>query len=158
MRLQVAASIAFAVVFGLILSVKDIIFIRRDLAAHAAYFIILGFLTFFFFAGMFGEFGQVATTISIFLVAREFYRSVVKNSLAVYPLFAAFLYSEILWAIYAIPIGFTAKSALAMVAMFLSSDVIVHHLKNNLSVKVVLRNVAVFILFLLAILQVVAGS
>lgn len=152
-RLQFIAMAGFAAIAAIILGVKNLVFINRATMSHWFYFLILGFLNFLFFSGTMGGAAQVAAAVVIFLITAEFYAEAAGNRSAVHAGIMALLYSELLWGLYLLPIGFVSKSLLGMLGMFLSGDLIVHYFNRSLSREIIIRNALVFAVIFMLILK-----
>ena len=157
-------SAVFGVLFFLLLSVKNLVFVNRRAIYH--------FLNNFLFAAVFLNFfladksqlffvKYLLVFGAIFLLFKEatFFE---KQYINVGGLAAAFndklmatvfsfVVFQFIWAIALLPLGFLNASALALVTALTIKDLMIARLSGNLNRQLILRNITVFIIFSLVI-------
>lgn len=151
------AAVFYAFLFYIILGLKNLVFINR-VNWHQALHLSLFYVLFMFFWGLDGATPFLLKLSGIFLTSlfllREFFKVAAvdfsKRSIAASWVFAL-LVVEAVWAISWLPIGFLNSAALALLAIFVLINLILHYFKGTLNKKIVLSAITFFILFMLLI-------
>lgn len=150
----------FGFLFFLLLGVKNLIFVKRQLFYDV--FESLLFLTIFtsffraenaslFFGKYLLVFFAVAFLLKEFLIfSTEDFRNSSKKNLIVYG--TAFLILQLVWAIALLPLGFLNAASLVLLITLILQDFIVHHFSGTINRSIVLRNATVFLILSLVIL------
>ena len=157
-------SAVFGILFFLLLSVKNLVFVNRRIIYH--------FLNNFLFATVFLDFfladksqlffvKYLLVFGAIFLLFKEatfFEKQYINvgglaaafNDKLMAAIFA-FVVFQFIWAIVLLPLGFLNASALALVVALTIKDLMMARLSGNLDRQLVLRNITIFIIFSLII-------
>ena len=134
----------FAVLFYLLLGVKKLFFIRRDIAYYFVHtsLLLIGFTYFFL-----GQIPFPFLFLGIFLFYREFFKVLVVSPvqrLAFTALVLAFVGFQFAWLITLLPLGPFAGSGLLVSLLFVLSELILHSFTHTLRRELVLRGITVF--------------
>ena len=157
-------SAVFGVLFFLLLSIKNLVFVNRRAIYHFLnnFLFAAGFLNFFladksqlFFVKYLLVFGAI---FLLFKEATFFEKQYINvgglaaafNDKLMAAIFA-FVVFQFIWAIVLLPLGFLNASALALVVALTIKDLMMARLSGNLDRQLVLRNITIFIIFSLII-------
>jgi hypothetical protein len=155
-----AYAVAFLIgaVFYLLLGVKDLLVINRQLAYQTLRLaLLLGMLLLFFWWGQSSSLGFVwqllALFVGFFLLYYEYFSFVFegRGSYAPAASLVALILFELAWALAWLPMGFLNASAVMLLVIFMLNDFVLHHFKRNLTRRIILVNFTVFAFSLLAI-------
>lgn len=146
----------FGILFFFLLGVKNLVFVRRQHIYSAVnnFLFLIVFLNFFFSQQLF-FLKYVLVFLALLLIFREFliFEDFSRGASGI--LFAssfAFLTIQFLWAASLLPLGFLNASALILAAVLVFKDLIISHLSGQLNRSAILKNLTVFIIFILIIL------
>ncbi len=153
-----SVALVIGVAFYLVLGVKDLLVINRQLAYQVLRLILLmAILLLFFWWGQSSSsqfvWQLLALFAGFFLLYYEYFSFVFegKGAHASTAALIALLLFELAWALAWLPMGFLNASATMLLVIFMLNDFILHHFKRNLTRKIILTNFTVFAFSLLAI-------
>ncbi|MEK7555421.1 MAG: hypothetical protein AAB516_01215, partial [Patescibacteria group bacterium] len=148
----IASILLLAVLFYLLLGIKNLIFVNRS----SLYYLlsnILFFLMFFFFflidKSQFFLIKYLSVGLGTFFLSKEFLFFFIPDFSKRRALITAgfsFLIFELIWVISLLPIGFLNSSALTLFAALILMDFIVNHFNGALTRRVILRNATSWII------------
>jgi hypothetical protein len=154
-----AASV-FGILFFLLLSIKEFVFLRRQ-----AIFNFMSGALYFFVAAVFfiadkdhgGSFlfYYLLSFIALYLLIKEsidfFMEDAPKKKKNLLVIGSAVLVAEFLSIISMLPIGFLSSAALIILIIFILEDLVYYHLKGALDRQIILNNVTILIISLIFI-------
>lgn len=158
--------IILGILFGLILGIKNLIFIKRE----PLYYVLNGFLFLIsfilFFASGKSELFLVKYLLlglTAFLLGREFLSFNLGESLESFKLMTSsrrnltaltfgFLMLQALWAIAILPLGFLNAASLALLVALILEDFFIEHWSGAMNRQIILRNITLFLVLGLVIL------
>ncbi len=158
--------IILSILFGLILGIKNLVFIKRE----PLYYILNGLLfliTFIlFFISEKSElffFKYLFTGLAAFLLSREFLIFNLGESLESFKLMTpsrrnltalafGFLMLQATWTIAVLPLGFLNSASLALLIALILEDFFIEHWSGAMNRKIILRNITLFLVLGLVIL------
>ncbi len=154
------AASTFGVLFFLLLSIKEFVFLRRQ----AIFNFLSGALYFFIAATFFIAdkdrggaflFYFLLSFIALYLLIKEsiefFMEDAPKRKKNLLVIGSAVLVAEFLSIISILPIGFLSSAALIILLVFILEDLVYYHLKGALDRQIILNNVTILIISLIFI-------
>lgn len=144
----------------LLLGVKDLILIHRQIAYQVMRFLLaLASFLLFFWWGQAPTANFVWQWFALFFVLYALYREFLsfvlleepREKMVVSAALSALLLFEVSWVLAWLPIGFLNATAIAVLTMFMVDDFTIHHFKGDLSSKKFLSNFTIFVFSLLII-------
>ena len=157
---NVVVAFLFGVLFFLLLSIKEFLFLRRqaifNFLSGSLYFFIGGA---FFLADKNGAGAyltySILSFVALYLLIKEstefFMEDAPKRKKELLVIGSAVLVVEFLSVVSILPIGFLNSAALIILFAFILEDLVYYHLKGTLDRQIVLNNVTILIVCLLFI-------
>ncbi len=152
----------FALLFFLLLGIKNLIFIRRE----PLYYLLNGLLllTVFVYFFSFNNFEQpfwflvksLAAFLAVFFLFKEFLEAISiaplgNQKMNLMAAGSAFLSLQFLWVIGFLPFRSINAASLALLIALILEDFIVHHLSGTINRRIVLRNITMFLILTMII-------
>lgn len=141
------ASLVFATLFYVLLSLKNLMLVNRT-AWHYGLYLALAYLlsALFFFSGATFGLGAVLYYLSLFFIARE----LVGGGMAL-TLLTGFFAVQASWVIGKLPLGFVNGASLMLVVLYAASEIIRKGKEGRLSARSVLATVTVTVILILIV-------
>lgn len=154
---EVLASLLFGSVFGIILGIKNIIFINRQAAYYFVHIFLILLSAFLFFT--YNKWGIIWSALffaSLTILFRAYYTitsRMTEDKALAYGAVIGLLGVEVAWAASMLPVTLIAKSILVGSSIFLVSDTISHYLKGEKVKEAIATNIA-FLGVLIALISI----
>lgn len=158
--------IALGILFGLIIGIKNLTFIKRE----PVYYLLNGFLLLLVFVIFFASLKTelffikyLLAGLAVFFLSREFLTFNFGESSESFKVAAlsrrnltafafAFLMLQALWVIAILPLGFLNAASFALLAALVLENFFVEHWSGTMTRQIILRNITVFLVLGLVIL------
>lgn len=149
-------TLSFSVLFGLLLGIKNLVFINRKRALNffsgAMYFIaaISFFVSDKTSTGSF-LFNYLLSFFAFYFIFKETFRFLKPefsaNKRNLISISMAFIAIEIMAVIIFLPLGFLNATALTILFVFILEDLIFYHIQGRLSRQIILKNTTILLIF-----------
>jgi hypothetical protein len=141
--------------FMILLGIKNLVFLRRSAWYAALHFSLLAVFGLSLSAAGPSFWGEAPMFLFLFLLFREFYRTMstlTAGRLALSAAIQALAALELILILTILPIGFISAFAIFVIIMAVFSDVFLHHLNGRLSRRLILRDATFLIISSLVVM------
>lgn len=123
-------AVFYAAAFSLLVGVKNLVFLRRDVLYYIVYAAGIGSLSALYFYIRLGSsiFAQIGLFIAVFFLSKEFFWILGNEKNKILPAATALISIELLWVVSILPIWHFSKVIFGILGIFLFSDFLLNRL------------------------------
>lgn len=146
--------IILSVLFGILLGLKNMVLVNRQLWRSVLIFSLfyLSFLEFYEIGNFLFPLKWLLFVFIVWLLFVELFKGFLDQPHRVLSLTSALIIGELMWIINWLPIGFLSSANITILAVFLIADLAAYYYRKKLSQKLIIKGIVLFFILLILVL------
>lgn len=145
-QLNAIIVLAFVAIYGILLGVKNLVFVKRDLFYYLGQFLLTAIFSLFILLGELSLRNEIIIGVGLTMLFREFYMFLApekKNLATLSALVSAFLALQLGWVISLVPKSIWSKVGLLTLLIFMITEITAQYLQGKLVTRNLKRDLTI---------------